>query len=152
MVITYPINTTTPILFSPSCNEIFHHKSDEQYTRWMKHTKYQSITLYTVTREQCDIIPSDCVLIQQNHNKVFKYFYQHNIQSSIQTNIRTLNEYIHHNPPHIRQLISKDELNHSSDSFLQLINNKSMIFISTDGAREDTKSGGGWLIATETGQ
>ena len=84
--------------------------------------------------------------------KVFKYFSQHNIQSSIQKSIRTLDEYIHQQPPHIRHLIQNYELNHNSDSLLELLNNKSMIYISTDGARIDTKSGGGWLITTDTGQ
>ena len=118
----------------------------------MTNTTCQSITLCTATQEQCDILPSDCVPIQQNNNKVFKYYPQHNIQSSISTTIRTLDEYIHQQPPHIRNLISNYELNHSSDSLLELLLNKSMIYISTDGARTDTKSGGGWLIATETGQ
>ena len=115
-------------------------------------TTCQSITLCPATQEQCDIIPSDCVPIQKNHNKVFKYFHQHNTQSSIPTTIRTLDEYIHQQPPHIRHLISNYELNHSFDSLLELLLNKSIIYISTDGARTDTKSGGGWLIATETGQ
>ena len=43
-------------------------------------------------------------------------------------------------------------MNHNSDSLLELINNESLIYISTDSAREDTKSGGGWLIVTDTGQ
>ena len=35
---------------------------------------------------------------------------------------------------------------------LELLNNKTCLYLSTDGAREDTKSGGGWLITTKTGQ
>ena len=43
-------------------------------------------------------------------------------------------------------------MNHNSDSLLEFINNESLIYISIDGAREDAKSGRGWLIATDTGQ
>ena len=79
------IHTTQqhPYYYSPSCNEIFHHNRDEQYTRWMTDTTRQNITICTATQEQCDLLPSDCVPIQKNRNKVFKYFSQHNIKSSI---------------------------------------------------------------------
>ena len=70
----------------------------------MTNIKCQSLTLCTVTQESCDIIPSDCVPIKPNNNKVFKYSSQNNIQQSVQTNIRTLDEYIQHQPLHIRQL------------------------------------------------
>ena len=138
--------------FSPFCNEIFHYKEDEKYTRWMTNIQCQSITLCTGTHESCDTIPSDCVPIQPNSKEVFKYLPQHNIQSSISPIIRTLDEYIQHKPSHIRQLISNYSLNHNSDSLLDLIYNKSLLYISTDGAREETKSGGGWIIVTDTGQ
>ena len=112
----------------------------------------QSITLCTGTQESCDTIPSDCVPIQLNSKQVFKYLPQYNIQPSISPIIRTLDEYIQHKPSHIRQLISNYSLNHNSDSLLELINKKSLLYILIDGARKETKSGGGWLIATDTGQ
>ena len=75
----------------------------------------QSLTMCTVIQESCDIIPSDCVPIKPNNKNVFKYLSQHNIQQLVKTNIRTLDEYIQHQPPHIRQLILHYELNHNSD-------------------------------------
>ena len=114
--------------------------------------KYQSLTLYTATQEICNNIPIDCVPIQKKSKHVFKYLSQHNIQSSLKTIIRTLDEHILNKPPHIRHLICNYSLNTTSDSLLELLNNKTLIYLSTDGAREDTKSGGGWLIATDTGQ
>ena len=138
--------------FSPSCNEIFHYKGVEKYTRWMTNIQCQSITLCTATQESCDTIHCDCVSIQLNSRQVFKYLSQHNMPSSIPTIIRTLDKYIQHKPSHIRQLICNYLLNHNSDSLLELINNKTLLYISTNCAREDTESGGGWLIATYTGQ
>ena len=138
--------------FSPSCNEIFHYEEDDKYTRWMTNIQCQSIILCTGKQESCDTIPSECVPIQPNSKQVFKNLPQHNIQSSISPIIRTLDKYIQHKPSHIRQLISNHSLNHNSDSLLELINNKSLLYISTDGDREETKSGGRWLIATDTEQ
>ena len=86
----YSINTTILIPFSPSCNKIFYHEGDEQYTRWMTNIKCQSLTLCTATQESYDIISSFCVPIKPNNNNVFKCFSQNNIQQSVQTNIRTL--------------------------------------------------------------
>ena len=68
----------------------------------MTNIKCQSLTMCTATQESCDIVPSDCVQIKPNNKNVFNYFSQHNIQQSVQTNMHTLDEYIQHQPPHVR--------------------------------------------------
>ena len=73
--------------------------------------------------------------------------------TTISPNKHSYSRWIHSTPTSTHSpIIFNDELNHNSDSLLELINNESLIYISTDSAREDTKSGGGWLIVTDTGQ
>ena len=128
--------------FSPSCHEIFHHKVFDIYTSWMTTLKCQSLTLCTATQETYNNIPIDCVLINKKKH-VFKYLSQHNIQSPIKIFICTLDGHILNKSPHILHLICYYSLNTTFDSLLELLNNKICLYISTDGAQEDTNSGGG---------
>ena len=112
----------------------------------------KSISLCTDIQKTCNSLPTAYIPIQQTTKYSFRYLAQHNIESFDKTIIHTLDEYIQQKLPHIRHLICNYSLHNTSDSLLECIINNSSLYMSIDGAREDTTSGGRWIIATDTGQ